>query len=238
MAELQFAKIVIKKNKNMNPDLKKKIAEMECQKCGNTFLRYQSKVNPAGGKFCSKKCSDLAKKGKSNLLTTKHGMCKTRFYQIWVNMKRRCNSPNDPWYSRYGGRGIKLLWKSFEEFRDDMYKSYLEHCEEFGEKNTTIDRADNNGNYEKSNCRWATWTIQSRNSSNCVAYKNEELKRARQEGYKAGLEKALEIGEKIKTTTCDCTMDASLYSMVSPQCDCIQALASWSEAIKKLKDND
>jgi len=95
-----------------------------------------------------------------------HGMEGTRFYIVWTGIKTRCNNPNVSCYSRYGGRGIKVLWKNFEEFRDDMYKSYLEHVKEFGEKQTQIDRKNNDGNYEKCNCRWATFSEQAQNKRN------------------------------------------------------------------------
>ena len=95
-----------------------------------------------------------------------HGLTKTRFYRIWGNMNSRCNRPNVPCYNRYGGRGIKLLdnWEKFDNFKNDMYESYLSHVTEFGEKNTSIDRVNNAGHYEKKNCRWATNIEQTRNA--------------------------------------------------------------------------
>ncbi len=94
-----------------------------------------------------------------------HGMSKTRFYEIWKNMHRRCYSPKSSRYSSYGGRGIVVCnrWHKFENFRDDMYSDYLENSRKFGERKTTIDRIDNDGNYELSNCRWSAPKQQARN---------------------------------------------------------------------------
>jgi len=98
---------------------------------------------------------------------TKHWYCtrakRERIYVIWEDMKQRCYNSNNTSYKYYWKRWIKVLWKKFEDFRDDMEKSYLEHCKWKWEKNTTIDRIDVNWNYCKENCRWADYIIQSNN---------------------------------------------------------------------------
>ena len=97
---------------------------------------------------------------------TTHGMTKTRLYSIWQSMKQRCFDVTHKSYKYYVAKGVVVCdrWKnSFIGFRDDMYSSYLNHVEKYGEKDTTLDRIDVNGNYEPSNCRWATWKEQQAN---------------------------------------------------------------------------
>lgn len=94
---------------------------------------------------------------------TKHGMFGTRFYNIYRQILRRCNEPKHKAFKNYGGRGVKNLWQSFDNFKRDMYRSYNFHVKKFGERNTTIDRISSEGNYCKENCRWATWKIQANN---------------------------------------------------------------------------
>ena len=95
----------------------------------------------------------------------KHGMHNSRFYQVWEDMKQRCNNPKSHCYADYGGRGIKHdpLWSDFLEFKADMYDSYEEHL--------TLDRVDPNGDYCKENCEWSTKSDQSRNRTMLVTNK-------------------------------------------------------------------
>lgn len=99
---------------------------------------------------------------RNNQLKT-HNLRYHPLYNIYYNIKRRCYNPVNPSYKDYGGRGIKMCdrWKnSFQNFYNDMIKSYI--------KGLSIDRINNDGNYELSNCRWATIKEQSQHRRNTV----------------------------------------------------------------------
>jgi len=81
----------------------------------------------------------------------------TTEYISWFNMKQRCQNPKHPRFKDWGARGIRVCdrWQTFSNFFEDMGKK--------PSKTHSIDRINNDGNYEPTNCRWATKSEQSKN---------------------------------------------------------------------------
>ena len=101
----------------------------------------------------------------------KHGETKTRLFKIWCSMHERCERKKHTHYKSYGGRGICVCdeWSEYIPFatwaRANGYSDQL-----------TIDRINNDGNYEPSNCRWVTMKEQQRNkrTNRAITYKGEK----------------------------------------------------------------
>lgn len=114
--------------------------------------------NNLKGKHCQS-CGCLFKEvrslGKSGL---KHGLYGTKEYRAWQGMKRRCLYKSHKNYKHYGGRGIKVC----PEWQND-FLAFYNHIGRAPGKEYTVDRIDNEGNYEPGNVRWATKSEQSKN---------------------------------------------------------------------------
>ena len=126
--------------------------------CGNHCVKDGYSVR--SGKTTS--CPSCATE-RTRLALVKHGMTNTPEYSAWSDIKTRCHNSNRPEYPRYGGRGIKVCdrWlESFDVFLADMGPRLSNQH--------SIDRINNNGNYEPGNCRWATNKEQVRNRRNTV----------------------------------------------------------------------
>ena len=165
------------------PPLKNRVG----QKFGRLTVieRGETKEYPCGGRLTSWKClcecGNTVEVLNSNLVTghtrscgclekehpnaIKHGMKKDneRLYGVWASMRQRCNDKNLECYKNYGDRGITVCeeWADFGSFAKWALENGYDSNAPYGE--CTLDRIDNNGNYEPSNCRWTNMLVQRHN---------------------------------------------------------------------------
>lgn len=138
----------------------RKIVQWNCVcDCGNSMAT--SGYNLRSGRVKSCGCLQKENRTKTENHYTKHKMSYEKIYKVWQNAKNRCICETAQAYENYGGRGIKMCeeWSnSFEQFYEHV--SRLPH---FGESGYSLDRINNDGNYEPGNVRWATKKEQANN---------------------------------------------------------------------------
>lgn len=132
--------------------------------CGKEVIAQTRHLRGGEVKSCGCKSNEM----RSLNGNATHRMSDTPTYKTWKMMWQRCTNPTYDKYDYYGGRGIKVCerWKEFENFLEDM-----------GERpeGKTLDRIDSDGDYEKSNCRWATREEQVDNRRNNVYFLVNDL---------------------------------------------------------------
>lgn len=132
--------------------------------CGERCLVRSIKIVSGWTTSCGCIQFDAESREAARVKATKHGGSYTKEYRTWDAMRRRCNDPKHPQYPDYGGRGIKVCqeWGKFENFIAAMGAA---------PKGMSIDRINNDGNYEPANCRWATKMTQANNKRNTTYVK-------------------------------------------------------------------
>lgn len=136
--------------------------------CGNTRLVREWSIRKGGSTSCGCFANELRRLRKTNF---KHGHVKqgkpSPEYVAWGHMRARCSRPNHSEFHNYGGRGISVCerWQEFGAFIADVgLRPSPKH---------SLDRIDNNGNYEPGNVRWATNKEQSRNTRRVKLYEHD-----------------------------------------------------------------
>ena len=158
----RFGRLLVK---SREPGLKNKSSLWRCLcDCGSETVVTANNLKNVK----TRSCGCLQKK-QTSMRSTTHGECRSRLYRVRYGMLSRCYNKNTLNFSDYGGRGIVVCdeWRdSYESFRDWALSNGYED-------DLTLDRINNQGNYEPSNCRWVTQAEQNRNKRTSVKYKGK-----------------------------------------------------------------
>lgn len=139
--------------------------------CGNYTEVYGTLLRKHKSSSCGCYKKEINSKICHDTFTT-HGETNTSLYKVWQGMKKRCFNPKEKAYKNYGGRGVTVCseWK-------ENFLTFKKWAEENGyKKDLTIERINNNGNYEPSNCTWIPLPQQANNrrSSHFITFKGEK----------------------------------------------------------------
>jgi hypothetical protein len=125
--------------------------------CGNELITTSSNLTKGRTKSCGCLQREWASSGK---IKREHGLSESAEYRIWCHIKCRCYNANSEDFKWYGGRGIKMC----DEWLHD-FMAFYNHIGPRPNKNLSIDRINNDGNYEPGNVRWATSMEQAHNKN-------------------------------------------------------------------------
>ena len=158
--------------------------------CGNEFKAQMQSIKSGATTSCG--CYQKQRNKETHII---HGLSKHHLHSVWSNMKSRILNINSEDYKNYGARGITIC----DEWKND-FKSFYDWSLANGyKKELTIDRMNNNGNYEPINCRWVYRNIQNRNrrkifKHNTSGYKGVSRKQTKWRAVIGDNNKSVHIG--------------------------------------------
>lgn len=155
MTGKRFGRLTVLEECNEHTKHRQLVYKCQCD-CGNTVTVRGYKLRSGHTKSCG--CLRHEK------YALKHGKRHTRLYSIWLNMKDRCCNKNTPRYNDYGSRGIVVC----DEWKNDFMTFHNWAMENGYRDDLTIDRINNDGNYEPGNCKWSTPKQQANNTRSNV----------------------------------------------------------------------
>lgn len=169
LTERQFGRLTVVRRMPTPPGRRRRGYWLCVCECGTETVVVASSLVHGNTRSCG--CYNADRQRDRSCKAFKHRLTHTAEHTSWLAMRDRCNNPRNNSFKNYGGRGIKVCeqWSDFRQFLSDVGKR--------PSPSYSLDRIDNNGHYEPSNCRWATREDQcnNRRSNVRVTYRGKAM---------------------------------------------------------------